>query len=63
MAITEQALQSITDRASLHAFLHEALGWPVDPEDTFTYAGPQPAGQAADPVEVSQILPFGADDP
>ena len=63
MPITEQALQSITDRASLYAFLHDALGWPVDPEDTFTYAGPQPAGQVADRVEVSQIVPFSADDP
>ena len=63
MPITEQALQSITDRASLYAFLHDALGWPVDAEDTFTYAGPQPAGQVADQVEVSQIVPFGADDP
>lgn len=34
MPITEHVLQHIHDRASLYAFLRDALGWPVDPEHT-----------------------------
>ena len=63
MLISEQTVQSITDRASLYAFLHDSLGWPVDAEDTFVYAGPQLSGQTAERVEVGQIVPFSAGDP
>ena len=37
MPITEDALRQIRDRESLYAFLRHQLGWPVEPEDTFTY--------------------------
>ncbi len=63
MPISEHALQLITDRPSLYAFLRHSLGWPVDPEDTFTYDGPALDGQLADRVEVGQIVPFSAGDP
>ena len=57
------ALQAIHDRESLFTFLRDQLNWPVDPEDTFTYRGPQVADEIAGRVEVSQLVPFGANDP
>lgn len=53
------------DRASLFEFLGSHLGWPVSAEDTFTYAEPllqSGAGAETPSVEVSRLLPFGADD-
>lgn len=58
-----EALEHVRDRGTLFAFLHEQLGWPVNPEDTFTYDEPALAGKAAARVDVSRIVPFGADDP
>jgi hypothetical protein len=63
MSISEQALYAVCDRPSLFALLRDQLGWPVDPEDTFTYEGPQLHGPVAARVEVSQIVPFTAGDP
>ena len=63
MPITEDALRQIRDRESLYAFLRDHLRWPVDPQDTFTYAGPQLHGPTATRAEVEQIIPFGANDP
>jgi len=63
MPTTEHTLQHIIDRAALFAFLNTDLGWPVDPEDIFTYAGPQLEGEVAARVEISQIVPFSGGDP
>ena len=57
------ALGQLRDRESLYAFLRDHLRWPVDPQDTFTYAGPQLHGPTATRAEVEQIIPFGANDP
>ena len=57
-----EALERVRDRESLFAFLHEQLGWPVDPEDTFTYQGPLVSGETAARVEVSRLVPFTAQD-
>ncbi len=59
----ENALYAVRDRASLFAFLRDALDWPVDPEDTFVYQGPQLHGTVAARAEVSQIVPFTTGDP
>ena len=61
--IPETALAAVRDRESLFAFLRDHLRWPVAPEDTFTYTGPQLHGEAAARVEVSQIVPFTSNDP
>ena len=63
MPIPEAVLHSIHDRASLYAFLHDYLAWPVDPEDTFTYQGPQLHEDIAARAQVSQIVPFTVGDP
>ncbi len=57
------ALDAVRDREALFAFLHDSLGWPVDPEDTFTYQGPAVPGETAARVEVSRLVPFTANDP
>ena len=62
-AIPVSALEAVRDRETLFAFLHEQLGWPVDPEDTFTYQGPSVSGEMAARVEVSRLVPFTAQDP
>ena len=61
--ITEHDLLAIHDQSSLYAFLRGKLQWPVDPEDTFTYDGPQLAGSVADRAVVTQIVPFSGTDP
>lgn len=63
MSIDEDALRKVRDRSTLFAFLHDELGWPVDPEDPFTYEGPQLEGEVATRAEVSQIVPFTTGDP
>ncbi len=63
MPIAEDALRKVRDRSSLFAFLHDELGWPVDPQDPFTYEGPQLEEEAAARAEVSQIVPFTTGDP
>lgn len=62
MLIAEDALRKVRDRSTLFAFLHDELGWPVDPQDPFTYEGPQ-LKEAATRAEVSQIVPFTTGDP
>lgn len=62
MPVSSDDLRQVQGRKSLYAFL-EKLGWPVTPEDTFTYAGPQLDGELAVRAEVRQIVPFGANDP
>ena len=61
--IPSEALASIRDRQTLFGFLNKHLNWPVDPQDTFTYKVQQPTSSARPDVEVSRIVPFGADDP
>ena len=61
-SITPHDLEQVTDRASLFAFLHRTLGWPLEPEDTFTYEEPL-LGGAIPRVQVSRIPPFSASDP
>ena len=63
MPISEDALRAVHDSSTLFAFLHDELGWPVQPEDTFTYEGPQLDGKLAERAEVSRIVPFGTNDP
>jgi hypothetical protein len=63
MSIPESTLYAICDRASFFAFLHDQLSWPVDPEDTFLYSGPQLQGEVATGAQISQIVPFTAGDP
>ena len=63
MSIPESALYAVCDRASLFAFLHDRLRWPVDPEDTFTYQGPQLHDDVAARAQLSQIVPFTTGDP
>lgn len=62
ITITPQDLAQVKDRASLFAFLNQTLGWPLDPEDTFTYDEPLLNGTTPR-VQVSRLLPFGANDP
>src|ERR1700722_6062148 len=62
MAIPEQALYAVKDRASLFTFLSERLKWPVDPADTFTYRGPALPEHIAELAEVSRIVPFTSGD-
>ncbi len=62
ITITPQDLARVQSRASLFAFLHQTLGWPLNPADTFTYDAPLLNG-AAPRVQVSRLLPFGANDP
>jgi hypothetical protein len=62
ITITPHDLEQVTDRTSLFAFLHRKLGWPLEPEDTFTYEEPL-LGGAIPRVHVSRIPPFGASDP
>lgn len=63
MSIPEALLKNIHDRETLYAFLQETLEWPVDPEDTFTYTGPQLQASTATRAEVGQFIPFSAGDP
>lgn len=63
VTIPKEALEGIRNRETLYGFLKESLGWRVDPEDTFTYQGPQLGGDTAARVEVGQIIPFTGDDP
>lgn len=63
MSIPESALYAIEDRASLFDFLHTYLDWPVNPEDTFIYAGPELRGEVAARAHISQIVPFTPGDP
>lgn len=58
-----ESLERVRDRETLFAFLHEQLGWPLDPEDTFTYPGPPVPGERAVRVEVTRLVPFTAQDP
>ncbi len=63
--ITPHDLEQVRDSASLFDFLGRSLGWPVSAEDTFTYAEPllqSGAGAETPSVQVSRLLPFGADD-
>jgi len=60
--ITPSALGRVRDRETLFAFLRDELGWPLDPEDTFTYDEPLLNG-GMPRVRVSRLLPFGAGDP
>lgn len=60
--ITPSALGCVRDRETLFAFLRDELGWPLDPEDTFTYDEPLLNG-GMPRVRVSRLLPFGAGDP
>ena len=62
ITISPHDLEQVTDRASLFAFLHRTLGWPLEPEDTFTYEEPL-LGGAIPRVQVSRIPPFSASDP
>ncbi|HOF89920.1 MAG TPA: hypothetical protein PLZ36_17730, partial [Armatimonadota bacterium] len=61
--IPTSALDAVTNREALFAFLRDQLRWPVDPDDTFTYAGPAVTGETAARVTVSRLVPFGANDP
>ena len=63
MSIDENDLYAVCDRATLFAFLHDQLHWPIDPEDTFTYQGPPRLSDSADRATVSQIVPFTTGDP
>ena len=62
ITITPHDLAQVQDRASLFAFLNTALGWPVSAEDTFTYDESLLQGGETSTVQVSRLLPFGADD-
>ncbi|MBM3494832.1 MAG: hypothetical protein FJX72_11035, partial [Armatimonadetes bacterium] len=60
--ITLEQLAAVRDRESLFAFLRDALDWPTDDADTFTY----PLNVAGAPTvnaDVTQIVPFTGDDP
>jgi len=57
-----EALDAVRNRETLFAFLRDQLGWPVDPEDTFTYQGPSVPGETAARVEVRRLVPFSAQD-
>ena len=61
--ISPQTLAVVKDRESLFRLLRDELLWPLDPEDPYTYNGPDVAGAASARLEVTQIVPFGADDP
>jgi hypothetical protein len=61
--IDQKALADVRDRKSLFRLLRDELRWPLDPEDLFTYEGPALGDSAADRVAVSQVVPFGAEDP
>ena len=62
ISITPAVLTRVEDRETLFAFLRDELGWPLDPEDTFTYDEPLLNGTMPK-VKVSRLLPFGAGDP
>jgi hypothetical protein len=60
--ITSEDLKLVSDRAGLFGLLRQKLGWPsVDPEDPFTYEVKLDGRDVK--AHVSQIVPFGADDP
>lgn len=58
MTIPESSLREIHDRETLFHFLNWQLGWPVKPEDTFTYPGPTLNGDKYPDLQVSRIVPF-----
>lgn len=60
--ITSENLRLVRDREGLFRLLRQKLGWPsVDPEDPFTYDIRLDGLDVK--ANVSQIVPFGADDP
>lgn len=60
--ITSEDLKLVCDRAGLFQLLRIKLGWPsVDPQDPFTYDIRLDESNVK--ANVSQIVPFGADDP
>lgn len=60
--IKSEDLKLVVDRAGLFRLLRQKLGWPsVDPEDPFTYEVKLDGRDVR--ANVSQIVPFGADDP
>ncbi len=60
--ISSEDLKLVSDRAGLFRLLRQKLGWPsVDPEDPFTYDVRLDGRDVK--ANVSQIVPFGADDP
>jgi len=60
--ITSEDLKLVCDRAGLFQLLRNKLGWPsVDPQDPFTYD--IRLNECNVKANVSQIVPFGADDP
>jgi hypothetical protein len=62
ITITAIDLKHVVDRSGLFRLLRNKLGWPsVDPEDPFTY-DVKLDGRDVN-ANVSQIVPFGADDP
>ena len=62
MEITSEDLKLVTDRAGLFRLLRHKLAWPsVDPLDPFTYDIRLDERDVK--ANVSQIVPFGADDP
>lgn len=63
LEITTDALATVTDRESLYAFLRDSLGWPVDPDDPFTYDLPDVNDAASGKAKVGRIVPFTGNDP
>jgi methylase of polypeptide subunit release factors len=62
MEITSEDLKLVTDRSGLFRLLRNKLEWPsVDPLDPFTYDVRIEERDVK--ANVSQIVPFGADDP
>lgn len=62
ITITAVDLKQVVDRSGLFRLLRNKLGWPsVDPEDPFTYDVKLDGRDVK--ANVSQIVPFGADDP
>jgi hypothetical protein len=60
--ITSEDLKLVCNRAGLFQLLRQRLSWPsVDPEDPFTYEVKLDGRDVE--AKVSQIVPFGADDP
>ena len=63
MTIPESSLREIRDRSTLYDFLNRQLGWPVNPEDIFTYPGPALDSEIYPDMQVSRIVPFTSVDP
>ena len=63
MTIPESSLREIRGRETLFNFLNRQLGWPVNPEDTFTYQGPTLDDEKYPEMLVSRIVPFTSADP